>query len=201
MASREVQGESVPRQIYEGAGVKFRDGKATLTVSQGCAIQTIELDENFLLEPQPEIWQEFRVELGRELGAQVEVFDVSEVFDMSDQLQFTPDRRHHIFNQRIWHHDEYVGVPPRLRRYYTYLKLEGDLAMPDDAWQQIIQYVVCVIATVGMLVVLTLIPGGQVVIANFIALAAMANASCLVLVSGVGSQARNQALLSTFVRR
>ena len=183
------------RHVYAGAGVKFGDdGTATLTVGEGSAIQSIELDEDMLLNPQAADWQSFKNEMDKAMGTQVELFDLAD-----KSHEFTTLNRRYRNLGRIWHHDEYVGLPPRLRRYYTYLRLEGDLAQSPADWEQILQYVVCVLAAVGLTVLISLLPGGEVVVANFIGIVGLIAAGCFGLVTGVGSQARNQAWVNTFV--
>jgi hypothetical protein len=56
-----------------------------------------------------------------------------------------------------------------------------------------------VIAAVGLLVLLTLIPGGQVVVANFIGIVSVVAAGCLAIVGTVSVTDKNNSFVKTYV--
>ena len=183
------------RHVYETVGVRFDgDGKAILTLGDGSAMKSIELDEDMLLQPNREDWKTFTTELNNSIGEQVELFDLS---DKSHEFSFEGNRYKNL--GRVYHHSEIIRG--RLVKYYTYLTVEAPASTSDHEWTAVLVYVACVIATIGLLTLLTLMPGGQVLVVNFIYIVAALTAGCTALAIAIATSTKNEAYLNQFVGR
>lgn len=185
------------RQLYESIGVRFSDdGRAILALGEGSAIRSIELDEKMLFAPQPSDWQTFKNQVENAFGNQIELFDP---IDKAHEYTLRGTRYRNL--GRIYHHEEWVCCPVKRRVYYTYLQLEGSAQLSEASWQQIAKYVVCVVAAVGLTVLLSLLPGGKIILLNFMGIVTVIAAGCLALVSGISNTAKQQAWIVKYVAR
>jgi hypothetical protein len=139
-------------RFYESYCITFiDDGKAILS-SQGGMISSIVIDEKLLLEPSAANLADFKNQLPKEL------LELSEPFAPTDETNeyiINGERRRIIdraFDRFDW----------RGRRYYRYLEAVGPASVSNVDREKIIAYLLCVAAAIRIILLLTMLPGGQV---------------------------------------
>jgi len=178
---------------YEALGIEFIADNAILRIPGKASII---VESSVLFDPSAQKLKELTESINSLLGDDIEMFD--------------PDDPKYSYNVgelkireigRVFSHFEIHGPiwNPRKVNYYTYLRVEAESNVPDSTWEKIIQYVLCVVAAIGLVVLLTLIPGGQIIIPNFIPIVAILAAGCLVIVSGVSDAAKRNSYVNSFV--
>jgi hypothetical protein len=178
-------------RFYESYGITFiDDGKAILN-SQGGIISPIVIDEKLLLEPSAASLVDFKNQLPKEL------LELSEPFDPTDEKNeyIINDERHRIID-RVFDHFDWRG-----RRYYRYLEAVGPASVSNVDWEKIIAYLLCVAAAIGIILLLAMLPGGQVLLVHFVAIFTVIAGGCLVIIAGVGNQVKRTAYVRTYVAR
>ncbi|GAA0224042.1 hypothetical protein GCM10009539_06510 [Cryptosporangium japonicum] len=61
---------------------------------------------------------------------------------------------------RTYHHDEWVGFPPRLRRYYFYVSLAAPSDIGQERWDQLLSFSKCAINQVAEAAAVAVVTGG-----------------------------------------
>jgi len=182
------------RHMMESLGFQFEGDRVVLQLGGGSSLS---IDEKLVLDPPEGAWHELQQKIDELLGDKIDVFNPS---DKKHQTTFAGERVRGM--GRIWDHDEYVCCPVKLRRYYKYLELRAPAETDDATWQAIGQFVVCVIAAIGLLALISAyVPGGKVIIANFATEVVTVAAGCLALIESVNGSSKQAAYLRTYVGR
>jgi hypothetical protein len=180
------------RLIYQENGVVFNEGKAELNIGTG---NKLFINEAILLEPSEKNLTDLVKELDL-LEVEYELFDPK---DPQYETEIAGVKRRNM--GRAFHHWEwdYDVFPPEKTNYYKYMFLEADSSqVSDDAWEKLALYLVCVIATLGILIVLGLVTNGMSVYASIAVFSAVA-AACLAFLDTVSEGAARNARIKTYV--
>jgi hypothetical protein len=177
------------QSLYEQLGIQFIGEQAILQFNEESKVV---LDKSALLNPSIEDLKKLRDQINSLLGDQIELFDST---DSKYEINFAGNRTREM--GRVFSHFdiECSGFRCEKVNYYKYLKLEANSNVSNDGWNRVIQYVFCVIATVGLLVVITVVSGGTLTVAAFALLTIAISSGCALVVNGTD---RNNAYLKTY---
>lgn len=178
-------------RFYESYGITFIDGGKAILSLQGGIISPIVIDEKLLLEPSAANLVDFKNQLPKDLLELGEPFDPT---DEKNEYIINGERRRII--DRAFDHFDWRG-----RRYYKYLEVVGPASISNVDWEKIIAYLLCVAAAIGIILLLAMLPGGVVLLVNFVPIFAIIAGGCLAVIAGVGNQAKNTAYVRTYVAR
>ena len=181
------------RSLYQSLGVNFVNG--ALTIDLG-AKGTIAIDENIFLQPSEENFAILNKEIASATGIEFELFDPR---DEKHQAEITGNYVRNF--GRVFHHDEYVCCPVRRRVYYRYVQMTAPMSeVSRDSWEKMAIYLACVIATLGILVLLGIITAGTSVWASVAIFTAVAGA-CLAAMESVTRPEKEAAIINLPIGR
>ena len=176
------------RQLYEDNGVIFRDGQAVLDLG---AQNTMSIDENLLINPDPKNMKNLVDSINASFSNTIEIFDPA---DTQHEFRDKKTRRRNF--GRIFHHFEIQGFPPKKVNYYTYLTMSANTEdVSDESWEKMALYLVCVVATMTLLVVLGIISSGTSVYASIALFGAVA-AACIAAMEAVTKDEQKSARIT-----
>ncbi len=113
-------------------------------------------------------------------------------------------RRHRtmgrVFSHWKW---EWRGIHSRKVNYYKYLELHASPGVGDNEWEEIAKMIFCVIATIGLLLLLSMLPGGAVIIKLFLDIFIVVAAICfgLSVAQIIGGSAGEKSYVTTRIGR
>jgi hypothetical protein len=179
--------------LYQSLGAKFSGGRVHIDLG---AKGSLAVDESVFLEPSEQGFAALNETIKREIGVEFELFDPK---DKRYQAELAGNYERYF--GRVWHHDEWVCCPVKKRTYYTYVKLTAPMSeVSPDSWEKMAQYLVCLLATLGILVFLGIITGGTSVAAS-IALFSTVAGACVAAVIALNQSEKEAAIISTSVGR
>jgi len=178
---------------HEALGIEFIADNAILRIPGKASIV---IENSVLFDPSAKKLKEVTESINSLLGDDIEIFDPADA-----KYSYNVGELKVREIGRVFSHFEIQGPIWDLKKvnYYTYLRVEAESNVPDNTWEQIIQYVICVVAAIGLVVLLTMIPGGQVIIPSFAVIVGFLAAGCLVIVSGVSDTAKRNSYVNSFV--
>lgn len=181
------------QSLYEQLGIQFIGEQAILQFDEESKVV---LDKSAFLNPSIEDLKKLRDQINSLLGDQIDLFDPT---NSKYEINFAGTRTREM--GRIFSHFtiECSGVfDCKKVNYYRYLKLEANSNVSNNGWNRIIQYVACVIAVIGLLMVITVISAGVITVAAFALIGVAATSGCALVVNGTD---KNNAYLKTYTGR
>jgi hypothetical protein len=181
------------RTLYQSFGVVFRAGHVVIPLG---AKGTLELNEKYFLEPSEKGFRELNDIVKRQIGVEFELFDAKD-----KKYEAQVNGKYERYLGRAYHHEEWVCCPLKQRKYYTYVKLTAPMdQVSPDSWEKMAQYLLCVLATLGILVVLGILTSGTSVAASS-ALFAATCAACLAVIQAINQEEKEAAIITTPIER